>query len=244
MSKKNAKRKLPKAQKKRALAKARPAPSHDLGILSEHQHALGQGITALGKATDALVKRVERAAQDRDPSEAILDLSKAYYSEERDGGSCNIQCDICKLRSPGCNSFAKAGEVAQALGWVVTDTYDHCPACRKDTPLITSGRAALVVPPTLSTPDMIFVTRIRFLAEEFRDGVSPGSLVKNSVSSGRRSMLSDFAGRISYDHSILVQAVNELRNRQAIIPEEFDGEPIRHWIREVFSILKQEDVTE
>ncbi len=239
---------MPKKSKPKSKPKQR-ARKKPLTIVSrtreapqpQNESSIGQGLHAISKATDALVKRVEHSALSQHPAESVLDQARDFYSEESRNQSINIQCDRCKLKSPGCASLKKAIEVASELGWEVTDTYDYCPLHRTDSKLLTPGSIALIAPPVLSIRDQILVTRLEFLCRQFQEGTSAEALIQNSISSGRRSMLSDFAEGFRYDASLLVQTIDALRARHAAIDPSFDGVPIRQWLKEVLRLVEQID---
>lgn len=203
------------------------------------------GMTALAKGTDALVTRVVNSAREhsRDPGDHILDLSKAYYSEESgDGGQHSVQCDRCMLKSPGASSRTKAIQIATAVGWVVTDDFDHCPACKDGSLLLKGGGVALSVPPKLSHAEMILVVRLRYISEYIERGASVEAFLKNSVRSQHRPMLSDLASGTHYDALELRSFIDALSQKNADVSVVFSEEKGRVFLEELYAALKAEDL--
>lgn len=220
-------------------------PSGVLGDLD----SISAQIQALGRATGAIVDRVVNSARDhaRDPAEHILDLSKAYYSEESSLGAHHVQCDRCKLRSQGMSSEKKASEEASRLGWFVTaagqEGPDHCPVCRDGSKLLKAGAIA-TTSPGLSIPEMILVTRLRWVMEQFSDGASALAIIENSKRSGRRSMLSNLCGTYEYEAAALMVQIGDLIVKHADVPQIFveDTRGAGRLLSELFVIVKGEDL--
>jgi hypothetical protein len=215
--------------------------------LAERGALLEDGMTQIGRATDALVERVATSAREgaRDPAEHVLDISKAYYREESASGSHNIQCDRCLLKSPGASSVKAASKLAESLGWVVTDAYDHCPVCKDGSKLLSSGSAALavVVPPILSPSDMILIVRMRYVVDYISRGASVEAFLQNSVRSGHRSMLSDLAQESNYETLPLIQRVEFLIERHADVHEFLVTDAAKVWafFLKLYRLLLAED---
>jgi len=230
-----------------SLAK-RPEPAADgppggIGIFRDSEE-IAASITALGRATDALVTRVVDSAREhsRDAAEHILDLSKAYYQEEGSGGGQHsVQCDRCLLKSPGASSQNAAEKIALANGWVVTDDYDHCPVCRDGSKLLKSGGTALAVPPRLSPADMILIVRLRYIGDLVTRGVSLEAFLLNAARSGHRSMLSDLAQEFNYDAISLGERLTALTLRNAALPEVLLESKGAVFMVSLFAALKAED---
>ncbi len=213
-----------------------------LGVLGAHQ--VEAGMTALARGTDALVTRVVNSAREhsRDPGEHILDLSKAYYQEESNEGQHSVQCDRCLLKSPGARSRSKAIQIALAVGWVVTDDYDHCPVCRDGSKLLKGGTAALSVPPMLSPADMILIVRLRYISDKIERGASLEAFLKNAVRSGHRSMLSDLAQEPNYDTEPLLERIHALSKKNADVPVVFMTGTGPEFLVKLYAALKAEDI--
>jgi hypothetical protein len=196
----------------------------------------------LGRATDALVRRVVSSAAEgsRDPAEHVLDIAKAYYQEETSEGSHNVQCDRCGLKSPGQSSVKRACLVAEELGWFVTAKVDHCPVCRDGSKLLKPGTAALQVF-GVSTGDMLLVVRLRWLGSKIEKGWSLEALLDNAARSGHRSMLSDLARGFGYDVVPLFTRVQELGKQNADMPEVFTSGTAVDFVADLFARLKSED---
>jgi len=229
-----------------SLAK-RPEPADDphtggIGLFRDSEE-VAASITALGRATDALVTRVVDSAREhsRDAAEHILDLSKAYYQEEGSGGQHSVQCDRCLLKSPGASSRKAAEKIALTNGWIVTDDYDHCPACKDGSKLLKSGSAALAVPPRLSTADMILVVRLRYIGDLVTRGVSLEAFLLNSARSGHRSMLSDLAQEFDYDPIAFSERISTFKLRNADLPEVLFESKGAVFMVALFAALKAED---
>jgi len=180
-------------------------------------------VTALTRGTDALVTRIVNSAreQSRDLGDHILDLAKVYFQEEGSDCQHSVQCDRCKLKSPGASSERKAIKVAEAVGWIVTDQYDHCPVCKDGSKLLKAGGAALATPPKLSHAEMILVTRLSYLGKAIGEGYSVSALLQNSVRSQHRSMLSDLALETSYEIQPLLDRVRDLVAKNADVDPIF-----------------------
>lgn len=242
-------KKKPKARPKRhrnvkIVSTTKAGPSLDrLRVDSEE---LEQKITALARGTDALVQRVVNSAREgsRDPADHLLDLSKAYYREEGTEGQHSVQCDRCLLKSPGAGSRRAAIQIAESVGWVVTDSYDHCPVCRDGSKLLKSGSAALLPKPTLSHSDMILVVRLRYIAGYIEKGASVTAFLQNSVRSQHRPMLSDLAGGMHYDPLELASHIDALVKQNADVSEVFVEGKARGFLEELFEALKAEDKPE
>jgi hypothetical protein len=216
--------------------------------LTERGVLLEDGMTQLGRATDALVERVATSARDgaRDPAEHVLDISKAYYREESATGSHNIQCDRCLLKSPGASSVRAASKLAESLGWVVTDAYDHCPVCKDGSMLRScgSGALAVVVPPRLSPSDMILIVRMRYVVDYISRGASVEAFLQNSVRSGHRSMLSDLAQESNYLTPPLIERVSILVGQRHADVHEFlvtDAAKVWAFFLKLYRLLLAED---
>ncbi|HMG12188.1 MAG TPA: hypothetical protein VK571_03360 [Gemmatimonadaceae bacterium] len=225
----------------------------DLAPLAERELAsldsirqIQAGMVALARGTDALVTRIVESAREgsRDPAEHLLDLSRAYYQEETAQGSHNVQCDRCKLKSPGMASTAKANRLAESLGWIVTDDFDHCPACKDGGLMLPGASAALAVVPALTPAEMILVVRVRYIVDNISDGMSIEALLQNSVRSGHRSMLSDLAASTRYDTIPLIEQVTSLiGQRGADVHPLFLSDSAKIWsfFLKLYDALKKED---
>lgn len=214
----------------------------DRGFLSgQHSDAIAEGVTQLARGTDALVDRVVNS--DRDRNEHILDLSKAYFSEETSQGQHSVQCDRCLLKSPGASSVKASIKIAEAAGWVVTEKYDHCPVCKDGSKLLKGGSAALSLPPKLSHSDLILITRLNYIGGNIERGASVEAFLQNSIRSQHRSMLSDLAQETNYDTVPLIERVTNLITRNAEIHPVFSGETRKAWafFLQLYAALKTED---
>lgn len=228
-----------------SLAKRSPADEEHtggIGIFRDSEE-VAASITALGRATDALVTRVVDSAREhsRDAAEHILDLSKSYYREEGSGGQHSVQCDRCLLKSPGASSQEAAEKIALANGWVVGDDYDHCPVCRDGSKLLKSGSTALAVPPRLSAADMILIVRLRYIGDLVARGVSLEAFLSNAARSGHRSMLSDLAQEFNYDAIAIGDRIATLKLRHADLPEVLFESKGAVFMVSLFAALKAED---
>jgi hypothetical protein len=214
----------------------------DLGVLSRPDDDLSPKLHELGRATDALVRRVVSSAAEgsRDPAEHVLDIAKAYYQEETSEGSYNVQCDRCGLKSPGQSSVKRACLVAEELGWFVTAKVDHCPVCRDGSKLLKPGTAALQTF-GVSTGDMVLVVRLRWLGSKIEKGWSLEALLDNAARSGHRSMLSDLAQGFGYDATMLQARIQELGKQNADVPEVFTSGTAVDFVADLFARLKSED---
>jgi hypothetical protein len=202
-------------------------------------------LKALARGTDALVTHVVNAAKDqaRDPAEHLLDLSRAYYNEESAMGQHNVQCDRCSLKSPGMANKTAAIKVAEAVGWVVRDDYDHCPACKDGGLLLPGSSTALAVPPALTPSEMILVVRLRYILDKIGKGASLDAFLQNAERSQHRSMLSDLAQQSSYDVMPLVDKVTALIERGVDLHACFGSDTEKVWgfMRALYERLKRED---
>jgi hypothetical protein len=248
----------PKAKPKRhrnvkIVSTTKAGPSLErLGVGGRESEEIKEGMVALARGTDALVQRVVSSAREgsRDPAEHVLDLSKAYYSEESgerirgDGHQHSVQCDRCMLKSPGASSLQRAVQIAEAVGWVVGKDFDHCPACKDGSKLLKGSSVALVVPPKLSHSDMILVVRLRYIAGYIERGASVPAFLQNSVRSQHRPMLSDLAQGMLYDPEELVVHIDSLVARNADVSGVFVEGKAREFLTELFQALKAEDQPE
>jgi len=237
------KRTRPLAKRSRAITAASPAdyfpPAGTGGGI------LGEGLSQLARTTDAVVDRVANSARDqgRDPGDHLLDLSKAYYREESATGQHSVQCDRCLLKSPGTASVRAASKLAESLGWVVTDSFDHCPVCKDGSKLLAGGSTALAVPPRLTHAELILVVRLRYIGDKIASGASVEALLQNSVRSQHRPMLSDLAQETNYDSLPLVEKVAQLLSKNADLPAVYRDDAPKAWafLLRLYELLKTED---
>jgi hypothetical protein len=233
----------PSLDRLQVVGKDLPESYAGLGVLGSHQ--IEAGMVALARGTDALVTRVVESAREgsRDPAEHLLDLSRSYYQEETAQGSHNVQCDRCKLKSPGMASTAKASTLAQSLGWIVTDDFDHCPACKDGGLMLPGASAALAVMPALTPAEMIFIVRIRYIVDKIEEGASVDAFLKNASRSGHRSMLSDLAASTRYDTIPLTEQITALIERGADVHALFssDSTKICSFFFRLYEALRKED---
>lgn len=208
---------------------------------------LAIGLQEISRATDALVRRVTDGGGVKDRSEHQLDRAYAVHHEENtSGGQHSVRCDRCGLKSPGAGSVARAGIIAEQIGWYVSDEADHCPTCRDDrAKQLGVGQSDVdndTLPPELSIPDQIFLTRLEWLLERFEAGATPVATLLNARRSGHRSMLSDLARSFDYDDSAFFQKVKSvlpLPNGWQVCPSEDSSE--WNFFRKLFRLLKVED---
>ena len=219
------------------------ASDDGLGMFGAHQ--IEAGMVALARGTDALVTKVVNSAREgsRDPADHLLDLSRAYYQEETSEGTHNIQCDRCKLKSPGMATEKQASRLAESLGWVVTDAFDHCPACKDGGLMLPGASAALAVVPALTPAEMIFIVRIRYIVDKIEEGTSVEAFLQNANRSGHRSMLSDLAASTRYDTVPLIDQVTSLIERGADVHPLFSSESTKicSFFFRLHEALKKED---
>ncbi len=233
----------PESEKKSDAIALSDEPGHE-GPITPAELAIG--LQEIGRATDALVRRVTASGEARDRSEHLLDRVLVIHQEEADGLQHNVRCDRCGLKSPGAASHHRASALAEQMGWDVADEYDHCPTCRDGG--VKQLRAGLppdtsddVLPTEPSILDQIFLTRVEWLAERFKSGATPVATILNARRSGHRSMLSDLARSFGYEETLFFRKLNSLclseRRRVVEAPDEAE----QNFIRKLFLLLKVED---
>lgn len=199
----------------------------------------------LGRATSSLVTHVLSAAreQSRDPAEHVLDISRAHYREGSGEQQIKLRCDGCGLLSLGQSSQERAQVSARALGWLSTETDDRCPTCRPDAVKLLPGEVSASVPKALlSSPELIFISRLEYFANRITDGTSPRACIINSRSSGHRHMLSDFARGFGYDMKAIQATLEDLETRGVPLPSNTtSNEAALDWFGLLFTLLKMDD---
>jgi hypothetical protein len=213
--------------------------------LASDRDAIEAGMISLARGTDALVTKVVNSAREgsRDPADHLLDLSRAYYQEETAQGTHNIQCDRCKLKSPGMATEKQASRLAESLGWIVTEAFDHCPACKDGGLLLPGASSALAVSPQLTPAEMILIVRMRYIVDQIEAGSSVEAFLQNANRSGHRSMLSDLAASTRYDPLPLIDQVTGLIERGADVHPLFSSESakIASFFLKLYEALRKED---
>lgn len=187
---------------------------------------LEAGLSGIGRVTDALVSRVVGTGISREPT------------------AINIECDVCRVRSPGGRDAEEATRLAERLGWQAGDR-DYCPTHRPDRKLLGDGQAE-PPPKELSTGDAILVTRMNWIGARIAQGFFPEALIQESFRLDRRSMLSDLARETEYSTAALSARVTGLITARAEIHDVFSERTRDVWVffGELYRLLKIADFGE